>query len=316
MNELEVKVTQLPGQIDFNFEELKEALELQMTAYTGLEITEDGQKEAKADLATLRKIRKAVDDKRKSIKNEFMQPYTEFEGKAKELLNIIDEPIVMIDTKLKEFEAKRKAEKEVHLLELYSNNIGEYSKYLPYDAVAKPQWLNSTYTDKDVLFDISEKVTKVKSDLDVIKALNSEIEEECLSVYYTSGNNLAAAITKNNDYVNAKKLAEQKLKEEEERKAREEAERIAREEQLKAEQAAKQAEEQLRAEQAEEKKEWVEPVIEDIPVENIPFTEPETDIFDSIPVEEEVTIKIKGKSNIDQVIDYLKFAEIEYEVIE
>lgn len=312
MNELEVKVTQLPGQIDFNFEELKEALELQMTAYTGLEITEDGQKEAKADLATLRKIRKAVDDKRKSIKNEFMQPYTEFEGKAKELLNIIDEPIVMIDTKLKEFEAKRKAEKEVHLLELYSNNIGEYSKYLPYDAVAKPQWLNSTYTDKDVLYDISEKVTKVKSDLDVIKALNSEIEEECLSAYYTSGNNLAAAITKNNDYVTAKKLAEQKLKEEEERKAREEAE------QLRAEQAAKQAEEQLRAEQTEEKKEWVEPVIEEIPAEDIPFTEPEieADIFDAIPVEEEITIKIKGKSNIDQVIDYLKFAEIEYEVIE
>ena len=115
MNDLEVKVQQQPGKIICNFKEIKEALEIQMTAYTSLEITEEGQKEAKADLATLRKIRKAVDDQRKAVKNEFMTPYNEFEKEVKDILAVIDTPITMIDTKLKEFDERRIEEKQQHL---------------------------------------------------------------------------------------------------------------------------------------------------------------------------------------------------------
>ena len=214
MEELQVRVEQSPGVIKCNFAELKEALQVQMTAYTSLEITEDGIKEAKADLATLRKIRKAVDDQRKAVKNEFTAPLTEFENNVKDLLSVIDEPISMIDGKLKEFDAKRIEEKQAHLKELYEANIGEYAEYLPYEAVATSKWNNATYADKDIIYDISEVVTKVRSDIEVIKSLGSEIEEECLSAYKKAGNDLKAAIQKNNDYNSAKKLAEEKIKEE------------------------------------------------------------------------------------------------------
>ena len=76
MNEIEVKVTQTAGVIESNFEEIKEALGLQMTAYLELELNEENIKERKADLATLRKIRKAVDDRRKDVKKTFNKPYT------------------------------------------------------------------------------------------------------------------------------------------------------------------------------------------------------------------------------------------------
>lgn len=219
MNDLEVKVTQNPGSIDFNFQEIKEALAVQMTAYTSLEITEDKQKEAKSDLATLRKIRKAVDDQRKNVKKDFMRPYTEFEESVKDLLAVIDEPIYMIDGKLKEFEAKRVAEKQKHLNDLYEQHIGEYKDYLPYSVVANDKWTNATYSDRDIIYDISEAVTKVKADINAIKALRSEIEFECLQAYKNAGNNLAAAITKNSDYISAKEKAEQKVREEQEHKA-------------------------------------------------------------------------------------------------
>lgn len=215
----ELRVIQETGSIKCNFEEIKADLSNMMSAYTSMEITEDKQKDAKTDLATLRKIRKAVDDKRKDVKKTFLQPYTDFENSVKELIAIIDEPIGMIDGKLKEFDAKRVAEKQEHLKELYNETIGEYGDYLPFEAIKNPKWDNSSYTDKDIKYDISELVTKVRSELDAIKALNSEIENECIKAYKNAGNSLTAAIQKNSDYITAKSLAKAKL--EEEKKAEE-----------------------------------------------------------------------------------------------
>ena len=200
----ELKVSQSVGKISCNFEELKEALELQMTAYTSLEVTEDRLKEAKDDLATLRKMRKAAEDKRKAIKTEFMQPYTEFEEKYKDFISVIDKPITMIDGKLKEFEAKRIEERNQHIKELYAEKIGDYAEFLPLNTIQKPQWSNKTYSDKDIIYEISEAITKVRSDIDVIKALHSEIEDKCITEYRLAGNNLAAAIKANNDFMEAK----------------------------------------------------------------------------------------------------------------
>lgn len=212
MNEL--VVTQKNGSIECNFTDIKAELQLMMSAYTSLEITEEGIKEAKKDLATLRKIKTAVDGKRKEVKASFMQPYTAFENDVKDLISVIDEPISMIDGKLKEFEVKRIQEKQIHLKELYDENIGEFSEYLPFEAVKNPKWDNSSYSDKDVKYDLSEAIMKVRSEINAIKALNSEIEEECLKVYKNSGNSLTAAIQKNTDYQNAKVLAQKKLEEE------------------------------------------------------------------------------------------------------
>lgn len=214
MEELNVVVKQNLGSIDCNFQEIKEALALQMTAYTSLEITEDGQKEAKNDLATLRKIRKAVDDKRKDVKKSFMQPYTEFEDSVKELLAVIDEPISMIDGKLKEFETKRIEERQTFIQSIYDSHIGEYREYLPLNAIKKDSWNNKSTSEKDIIYDISEAVTKVRSDIEAIKALHSEIEEDCIRTYKNTGNNLAAAITRNSDYISAKARAEETVKKE------------------------------------------------------------------------------------------------------
>ena len=54
-----------------------------------------------------------------------MAPYDEFDSKVKNLLSIIDEPIALIDSRVKEFEAKRIEEKKLHIKELYEEVIGD-----------------------------------------------------------------------------------------------------------------------------------------------------------------------------------------------
>lgn len=221
MNDIEVKVSQQAGIINCNLEEIKEALRLQMTAYTELEVTEGNIKESKGDLATLRKIKKAVDDRRKEVKKSFMKPYEEFEADVKSVLSIIDEPIGMIDGKLKEFEAKRAAEKLEHVKELYKENIGEYEEFLPFSAIAKNSWTNATCSDKDILFDIAEARQRVRADLDVITGLKSEIHEQLIDVYKRTCNNLSAAVQKNTDYIEAKEAAKKVLEAEAKKEAEE-----------------------------------------------------------------------------------------------
>ena len=211
MNDLEVKVSQQPGIINCNLEEIKEALKVQMTAYMDLEVTEGNIKESKSDLATLRKIKKAVDDRRKEVKKTFMKPYEDFETEVKSVLSIIDEPIGMIDGKLKSFEAKRVEEKMEHVKALYKENIGDFEEYLPFSAVAKSSWTNATCSDKDITYDIAEAVLRVKTDLTVIEGLKSEIHEQLIEVYKKTCNNLSAAVQKNTDYIEAKEAARKAL---------------------------------------------------------------------------------------------------------
>ena len=215
MNDIEVKVTQTAGVIESNFEEIKEALGLQMTAYLELELNEGNIKERKADLATLRKIRKAVDDRRKEVKKTFNKPYEEFESKVKEVLAVIDEPINMIDTGLKGFEEKRIAEKIEHAKAIHAEQVGEFAEYLPFSASYKNTWKNATCSDNEIISDIQEQVVKIKNDLNVIKGLHSEIEEQLLEAYKTTGN-LAAVVQKNTDYIEIKRqieISEQQKKE-------------------------------------------------------------------------------------------------------
>ena len=65
MNELQVNVTQKPGAVQWNFEELVNALQAQMQQYEAMVYTEDTVKDAKADVAALRKLRSEVESRRK-----------------------------------------------------------------------------------------------------------------------------------------------------------------------------------------------------------------------------------------------------------
>lgn len=213
MNEFEVLVTPKVGSIETNFNDVKKALELEMSAYRDMEVTEENLPESKKDLAFLRKVKKSINDKKIEIKKAYMLPYEKFEGDCKDLMKVVDEPIEEISAQLETFEQKRIIEKKHHLTELYKDNIKELEEYISFDSTLESNWSNVGYKDKDYIFHLSEMTTKVSSEISAIKSLGSEIEEECLKIYKSNGNNLAMAIQRNTQYLNdkAKVVEEQKI---------------------------------------------------------------------------------------------------------
>lgn len=296
MEELTVRVEQNPGEIKSNLDDLAAALENQMDAYKELKVTEDNIPERKNDVATLRKISKAIDDRRKEVKKTWDAPLKEFETKVKKVTGIIDEQIIRIDGDIKAFDQKRIAEKQAHIQELYTETVGEYAEYLPLSVIKSSKWDNKTCGDNEIRSDMQEMALKVKSDLSAIKALNSEFEEKLISAYKASGNQLSVAIQKHTDYTEAKIATEKALKEAQERKAKEEAERQAREEEQR----------KIASEKAWDDQEQI-PVVDMNASSSASIIPPELE-----PI---VTFRVSGKKNIEEVRSFMSFSGIKWEEV-
>ena len=199
MQELDFKVSQSLGTLTANFDEIKDALALQMSAYADLDLSEESIKERKSDLATLRKIRRVVDDRRKEIKKSFNEPYVVFENEVKGLIALIDEPINTIDSALKSFEAQRVEERKNHNRQLYNEAIGDYAEYLPFEYLDRQEWLNKSTSDKIIVDAIQTAIITCQNAIQAIKALNSPIEEELLAIYARS-HDMSLAVKRATDY--------------------------------------------------------------------------------------------------------------------
>lgn len=167
----------LPKTIDFNFEELKVQLAESLELYRGLVVTEDGIKAAKEGRAKLNKLREALETKRKEVKKECMAPYTDFEGKVKELVGLIDQPIAAIDAQLKEYEEKHRSEKREAVLTIYEETVGELRSLLPFERLWQDAWYNTGVSMKKIRETIVAAEAKAASDLEVLATVESEFAE-------------------------------------------------------------------------------------------------------------------------------------------
>ena len=209
MSEFSVQIKQ-PVIISGNFEEMQLELQNMMQAYSGLEVTESNLPERKKDIATLRKIKSAIEDKRKSAKKDYEKPFKAFEAECKKLTGIIDKEIDRINADMDVYEQKRKADKKILISQLYAQNIGEYADYIPLESVYRPQWENKTYTEIAIINDIQEAVLTVKNALRTIDTMCAPWQEECKAVYKASG--LTGALQRYKDLENARKTAEASVK--------------------------------------------------------------------------------------------------------
>lgn len=309
-NELQVVVSQVPGRIEFNYEEIKENLAAQMELYKDIQLTEETSVEGKKDIATLRKIKKAIDDKRIEVKKDCLKPYMEFEKKANELTALIDDPINLIDKQVKVFEEQKKAEKKKKIRAAYDELIGSLGEYLPFDKIYDSKWENTAVTMKSVKEKLEEVISSTDMAVKSITDMNSEAVPKALEQYRTNLS-LADAISYINRYEHQK--AEILRKEEEKRKAEEERKRIAEENRLKEqerqrileeerkriaeenrireEERAKAVENAKIAEAARATELRQEPTVKEKSVTHTiaeePFTAVEDDLEDAFPVEEE-----------------------------
>ena len=169
--------------IEWNNDELKEAISAKVQDYKGLQYTEETIKEAKKDKATLNKLRDAIETERKRIKKQCMAPYELFEKQVKEVLVIIDEPIHLIDSQIKEVEEQRRLEKKQKVLEIYEENIGNLKVILPFAKVFKNEYLNVSKSLKSITEEITALISKVNQDMDVIEELDTKYELQVKDMY-------------------------------------------------------------------------------------------------------------------------------------
>lgn len=225
MEEIRVNVEQKNGVIGFNFEEIKEKLNSELEIYKNMIFTEESKTEAKKTIASLRKLKKSVNDKKLEVKKSFMIPYTNFEAQVKELDNLIDEPINFINNQVEEFERKRVEEKKALISEIYAEIMAEHeeaSGYLPLQRIYDSKWENATTTKKTITETITERVDHVEKDLGIIRSMGSEFEDKGIEKYKATLE-LSDAIEIMNQYQKQKEEILRRQEEEAKRKAEEEA---------------------------------------------------------------------------------------------
>lgn len=222
---LEVQISRNNGTIDFNFEDLKEALTAELELYKNLVFTEETKTDAKKTVAELRKLKKQISDKRIEVKKLYMQPYTDFEAKVKELDKLINEPITFISEQIDAFEQKRIEEKRELINEIYLEAVSgreDIAGYAELNRVYDSKWENASTSKKTIQESITNYLDGVANDIAAIKSMESEYEAKALMKYKETGILSDALLT----IRQWEKQKEEILKAEEEKQAEAEADEI------------------------------------------------------------------------------------------
>ena len=169
--------TALPAVIEFNYEQLKGQLAVQLERYQNLVVTEDAIKEAKADRASLRKLSEALETKRKEVKKRCLAPYTDFEAKIRELVGMIDAPVQAIDGQIKAFEDAKRETKRGEITAFYAQTAGDLAGMVPLSVLWRDEWLNATVSLKKVREEITARLERVRADLQVLDTVEGEFLE-------------------------------------------------------------------------------------------------------------------------------------------
>ena len=167
-----------PAVIEYNHEELKAELSKQLEKYNNIVVTEDCVKEFKADKANLNRLKTALEDKRKEIKKQCLQPYENFEKNIKELVALIEKPIQLIDSQLKEIDSKKKEQKINEIEKIYHENIGRFEELVPFEKIYNCKWLNSTYKLENIALEIQKIQSDLESGLQIIEGLDTDFKQE------------------------------------------------------------------------------------------------------------------------------------------
>lgn len=209
--------------VKFNYEELKKELTEKVENYKNLVYTEENINMAKKDRANLNKLKKAINDEKIRVKNTLLAPYTDFESKCKELIEIVDVSVENVDRQVKAFEDEEKRAKREEIQKYFNEHVGHFKDVIIFENVFEDRWLNKTTAMKTVQADIEHIFSRATSDLTVIESTVSdkEIQKQCIAFYFKNITNpsiLGTTIQKARELIEEQKKIEE-LKQAEIKKA-------------------------------------------------------------------------------------------------
>ena len=171
--ELQAKIT--AGVLETNAKELKKIVESELQNYS-VDRYIDKPEMAKADKAALSKAKEAVAKKRIEVSKEWNKPLDIFLDEMKSIEKMIDDGYKGLNSLVKEAEEKEKAEKK-EKIEGYWETLG--FNLVPLDRIFNPKWLNKSFSMKNVMLECEEKIEKITTELETLKALPEDAETIC-----------------------------------------------------------------------------------------------------------------------------------------
>ena len=199
MEELKLQITQTPGNIECNFDELKETLADHLKIYEEMPVSLENKAERKKDLAMLRKVKKAVSDRRSEVKRQWLEPYNVFDAQVRELLGLIDRPVSVIDDQIKELESRERMKKLEEIKTLFGDMAADYTDWLTLEMIFDEKWLNATTSIKKVKEELTGKILEIGNALIMLNMSVSEVKLEAIE-RYKSDLNLQSAMMYINQY--------------------------------------------------------------------------------------------------------------------
>lgn len=263
-----------------NFDALEEQLDKKLDEYRGAVFTEDTKTIAKAEIASLRRLKKDIEDGRKTVKKKWMEPYDAFDKRMKILSTKVDEPINSINEQVQAFEEKRRQEKREEIHRMYEDCVSEYEEsreFIVLDKLYDPKWENASVSMKSIKKDMAEKMSAIQTAVSSIKAMRSDKELDALALYKRTLNlndAIQMIMTYEQNKADALRREEERRQLEEERRIQAEIERT-----RVAEREAIRREEQIRKEEQEKAEKVKAAAIEplpDISDDDLPFEQPTT----------------------------------------
>lgn len=182
--------------IEWNFEAIKAWLKEGLAAYKGRVYDETQITQAKKDAANLRKLKDAIDGKRKEVKATYLAPVEEFTKQARELTDMIDAQVGEITAQVKTYDDFRRQEKQAEIEKVYASLIGDLAELVPYERLHNPKWLNVTYSMTNISEDLARSIEKIEAGMAAINKLDisPEIAKQ-VKTAFLKNYDLAAALS-------------------------------------------------------------------------------------------------------------------------
>lgn len=193
-NAIQLRITTdmdaLPAAIEFNYSELKGALQSYLARFDGLVVTEDQIRQATVDRAEINRVAKTIARARIDTKKRYLEPFELFEARAKELEGLCKQVEGKIAEQLEEFERERVEKKQQRLANLWWSKVeqafggqgqGEHHQAFFQEKTnpkTKGCWLNKGATEDVIVAEMDAEIRRCRELLEMVAGMYAESDEE------------------------------------------------------------------------------------------------------------------------------------------
>lgn len=187
-----IAAVRTPGEIMQNFTVLKKAVKEKVDQYAQIAYSGEGAlKEMKKDRAELNSLITSLEERRKSVKEEFTKPLKSFEKEVKDVVALIEGQRDVLAGRIDTENRRLKEKKKKEILQFYQETIQSLEPDSFYDSfmnrIYDEKWENSSTPKKKWKGDILSALETYRKNVEILKAMDEpEFFSDALGRYQQS----------------------------------------------------------------------------------------------------------------------------------